>query len=900
VKNVLLVIHNRSELRRIAARFDQAGYGIATAADGLEGYDVFSDRRPDAVVIDVLIPKLSGGELCRRIRRDPAGRHLPLILLSGLFKQTDIAEKALGQWGADRFFQTPVDLEELVAEVDALIAERPLDLPNIPQESRQREVEIEVVPGSEAEVVEEPEIDLEALLAKTVDDLSTKDLVDRSPRLAIINEEMSARDQTAAESSAKQDLLSDLLAELTGDAESSPVPAEEPPPLDDSLPAPEPQEAEAEEEIPLEGSLAEISIPELMAHLYFNERTGILEVTRGHAFKHVYFDRGAAIYVESESRQESLGQILVRQGIVSDQDIMLSLENMAAYGRKQGGALVEMGLINPMQLYQALRLQMREKVVNLFHWFEGEYFFDETPFDKFNLTIFELPMPRLIWDGIVETYSPESVRELFTEVVDQVVIRTAPMPIDRRSANLDDDVWLLLKLVDGKRTIAQIVEASPFDPDRTYLMLYAMLILRLYDRPREKVAAERPAPAPELRPEPEMDALGLSDLAEDDLIFIDEPRLRQTPAAHAASPEDASAATPTGEPAGVSIDQGEGGLEFDFEESPAEEHDETVIGPLTDLDAVEDELLQFEAEDATAGESTPAPAVVANTPGGQLVAIDAKEPPPRKEVDAELTQKIVELYVKIESSNHYELLDVPRDANDLAIKMAYHTLVKKLHEDKIADRLDAEMKRKAVSVVQALTKAYEVLSSPKKRGEYDRRLIGDGEELKERRITTILAAERAFNLGMLDMRRRVFTDAEKHFAEACDLFPEEAEYHAYLGWARFSNLERPQSERLRLAKESVERSIKINSKGDKAYFYLGKILLAYNNKEKARQMFALAFRYNKNNEEAKAEMRRLQIDREKERLSEEAARKEKEGVSGFLKKDIDFHTVKRALKKLFL
>jgi hypothetical protein len=83
-----------------------------------------------------------------------------------LFKQTDIAEKALGQWGADRFFQTPVDLEELVAEVDALIAERPLDLPNIPQESRQREVEIEVVPGSEAEVVEEPEIDLEALLPK--------------------------------------------------------------------------------------------------------------------------------------------------------------------------------------------------------------------------------------------------------------------------------------------------------------------------------------------------------------------------------------------------------------------------------------------------------------------------------------------------------------------------------------------------------------------------------------------------------------------------------------------------------------------------------------------------------------------------------------------------------------
>lgn len=898
MKNVLLVIHNRSELRRIATRFDQAGYGIETAADGLEGYDVFRERRPDAVVIDVLIPKLSGGELCLRIRRDPAGRHLPVVLLSGLFKQTDIAEKALGQWGADRYFQAPVDLEKLLAAVDALIAERPVELPEITPDSHRPEAEIEIVPGSEAEVVEEPAADLDALLAKTMNDLSEKDLVDRSPRIAIINEELREREKNAAaESPAKQDLLSDLLAELTGEPADGALTVEEPLSFEEEREELEEHpESLGEDEFPMEGSLADVSIPELIAHLYFEERTGILEVMRGHSVKHVYFDRGSAIYVESESRQESLGQILVRQGIVSAQDVMLSLENMAAYGRKQGGALVEMGLINPMQLYQALRLQMREKIINLFHWFDGEYFFDETPYDKFNLTIFELPMPRLIWDGIIETYSPESVRELFSEVINQVVIRTAPQPIDRRSSNLDDDVWLLLKLIDGKRTIAQIVEASSLDPDRTYLMLYAMLILRLYDRPREKEALGPQPPVVEPEPEyisdSEPDALSLGDLEESELVFIDEPRARRSQREPIKEPVVAAA-----EPAvGAVSDSVDVPLEFDFEETTAT-RDEAVVPPV-ELDSLEEELLQFEKTGES--ETGVAQGAVEENDGGQLVSIDAKAPPPPKEVDAELTQKIVELYLKIESSNHYELLDVPRDANELTIKMSYHTLVKKLHEDKIADRLDEEMKRKAISVVQALTKAYEILSSPKKRGEYDRRLIGDGEELKERRITTILAAERAFNLGMLAMRRRVFNEAEQHFAEACDLFPEEAEYHAYLGWARFSNLERPQGERLRLAKESVERSIKINSKGDKAYFYLGKILLAYNNKEKARQMFALAFRYNKNNEEAKSEMRRLQIERDKERLTEEAARKEKEGVSGFLKKDIDFNTVKRALKKLFL
>jgi curved DNA-binding protein CbpA len=255
----------------------------------------------------------------------------------------------------------------------------------------------------------------------------------------------------------------------------------------------------------------------------------------------------------------------------------------------------------------------------------------------------------------------------------------------------------------------------------------------------------------------------------------------------------------------------------------------------------------------------------------------------------------MDLYVRLETANYYELLAVEPNADPLAIKMAYHALMKKFHADKLATQLPASMQEQATRVVQALTQAYEVLSSLKQRGEYDRRLTGEGAEIKERRITTILAAERAFNQGTLALRRQQYDQAATHFAEACELFPEEAEYHAYLGWAQFNHKAVPAAERAASAKESIERSLKINPKGDKAYFFLGRILATLGNKDKARHMFALALRYNKANDEAKTELRRLQAERERERAEVESQAE----TESLLRKDLDFSGVKKAIKKLF-
>ena len=448
----------------------------------------------------------------------------------------------------------------------------------------------------------------------------------------------------------------------------------------------------------------------------------------------------------------------------------------------------------------------------------------------------------VILDGILYAYDFASIKEMFTEVAKQVVERTDPMPFDRRSSGLGGEVWTLYNLVDNQRALAEIIESSPLPEDETYLTLYAMLILRLFDRRRD--LEEQPAVA---KAEP----VAMKD-----------------------------------EQAGIIED-----LVIEGEEPSRVEKELT---PIDEVEAGEEEISEEELAEQMAGElERELKAFEEGGKGEDLTRIDETKPDLAK-----LEEQIVSHYLKLEGANYYDLLGVPQDADDLKVEYAYQEKVKLFHEDKIGKLYDPALEKKAATVMQAIETAYRTLSSPMKRADYDRRLTPEGEELKERRITTILAAERAFNQGLLALRRGAFTQAEEHFQEACELFPEEAEYYAYLGWVHFNNPKIHEQQRVVLAKEAIEKSLKINPKGDKAHFFLGKIFLAHGSKEKARKMFALSFRYNKNNEEAKAELRRLQLEKDKERQELDAL-EEKEKLGSRLKADIDFKSVKKAIKKLF-
>jgi putative two-component system response regulator len=106
---------NLDVLTRVMAR---EGYDVVSASSGELALDAVSRERPDIVLLDVNMPTMNGFEVCRRLKRQPATRLLPVILMTGL---TAIEDRIRGiEAGADDFLSKPFVIEELRARVRSL------------------------------------------------------------------------------------------------------------------------------------------------------------------------------------------------------------------------------------------------------------------------------------------------------------------------------------------------------------------------------------------------------------------------------------------------------------------------------------------------------------------------------------------------------------------------------------------------------------------------------------------------------------------------------------------------------------------------------------------------------------------------------------------------------------
>lgn len=119
---VLVVDDDRSTLLILSGRLVKEGFRVLTAADGEEAWAIAAKERPALVISDVLLPRMDGVSLCRKIKEDPGLAATRVILATAVFKQAAFRTEARAS-GADEFVEKPLDMDVLLARVKALIGD---------------------------------------------------------------------------------------------------------------------------------------------------------------------------------------------------------------------------------------------------------------------------------------------------------------------------------------------------------------------------------------------------------------------------------------------------------------------------------------------------------------------------------------------------------------------------------------------------------------------------------------------------------------------------------------------------------------------------------------------------------------------------------------------------------
>ena len=116
----VLVIEDDDALATLVQyNLEKEGYRVVIAADGEEGMLQIEERLPDLVLLDWMLPKLSGIEVCRRIRGRPETRNLPVIMLTARGEETDRVRGL--DTGADDYMTKPFSMVELNARIRAVL-----------------------------------------------------------------------------------------------------------------------------------------------------------------------------------------------------------------------------------------------------------------------------------------------------------------------------------------------------------------------------------------------------------------------------------------------------------------------------------------------------------------------------------------------------------------------------------------------------------------------------------------------------------------------------------------------------------------------------------------------------------------------------------------------------------
>ncbi len=121
---VLVVDDHEQNLELVEAYLEEVGCRVKTALDGVECLRLVREEKPDLILLDIMMPRMSGFQVCRKLKNDPKTRDIQILMVTALNELCDIEQAS--ECGTDDFVSKPVNKFELLTRVKSLLRVRHL------------------------------------------------------------------------------------------------------------------------------------------------------------------------------------------------------------------------------------------------------------------------------------------------------------------------------------------------------------------------------------------------------------------------------------------------------------------------------------------------------------------------------------------------------------------------------------------------------------------------------------------------------------------------------------------------------------------------------------------------------------------------------------------------------
>ncbi|MBE7448777.1 MAG: response regulator [Kofleriaceae bacterium] len=466
-ERVLVIDDSPTIVRVVELVLTKAGFEVSSAPDGEAGVAAARAHRPDLILLDFVMPKMNGYQVCRELAADAALRDIPVVLMSA--KGDQVGERFVKVMGIVDYITKPFSPEAITAVVQHTIAKygaRGGDRP--------------AGDGSVAGAASA--VDAEALAAD--DGVRTETLGRLRGRIA---------DAVGARVAALFSLAS--AAHADGGGEESRVPTDASAIADAARSALDDRsllELLAGLDLgvlgggaSLTGDLRVVPLAEVLQLIDHQEQSGVLRVTRGASHIELYFRKGRIDQALGGGLSEDLllGRYIVDAELMNPTDFEGFLGSRPPGARLIGGQLVTLGYLGNDDLKAALARQSAELVYETLRWRWGRFAFTagrELPAPVIEASL-ELDVEAILMEGFRRVDEWHLIERAIDDF-ELVFLRNEDAVAQMGRGRLTREELAILELVNGKNTVKDIVRKSRMGSFEVSKMLYRLLSIKLVRR----------------------------------------------------------------------------------------------------------------------------------------------------------------------------------------------------------------------------------------------------------------------------------------------------------------------------------------------------------------------------------------------------------------------------------